>query len=282
MKTYYECIPCFVNQTLRFLKGTDSAHYEKILKEVLHLLGDTDFADSPPKISKSVLDIFEKYYGEFDSYAETKKESNLYIMGMYDELSRMVSESSDPFDAAMRLSIAGNVIDFGASHKFTNETIHEDIKKILSSKEICPEFLKSEIGKAEKILYIGDNAGEIVFDKLFIEQLPKNKITFAVRGKAILNDVLMEDALMVGLSDMVPVISNGSGLPGTVLNQCSAEFRDMFDKSDLIISKGQGNYETLSGTDKNIYFLLKVKCPVIARDIGCKLNSFLVKKNSIN
>lgn len=280
MKTYYECIPCFINQALNFFKDTDTTHHEKILKEVLHLLGDTDFTDSPPKISKSVLEIFERYYGEFDLYAEIKRESNLYIMGMYGELSRMVYDSSDPFDTAMRLAIAGNVIDFGANHKFTNETIHEDMKKVISSKGICAEFLKSEVEKAKRILYIGDNAGEIVFDKLFIEQLPKSKITFAVRGKAILNDVLMEDAQMVGLSDMVAVINNGSGLPGTVLNQCSSEFRDMFDKSDLIISKGQGNYETLSGTDKNIYFLLKVKCPVIARDIGCELNSFLVKKNS--
>ncbi len=278
MKTYYECIPCFINQTLRVLKGKDKAHHEKVLKDVLHLLGDTDFADSPPEISRSVLDIFERYYGEFDSYADIKKNSNLYIMGLYDDLFKMVSNSSDPFDTAMRLAMAGNVIDFGANHTFTNKTIHDDIEKVLSAKDITSELLKYEVQKAEKILYIGDNAGEIVFDKLFLSQFPKDKVTFSVRGKPILNDVLMEDAQMVGLADMMKVVSNGSGLPGTLLSSCSSEFRDIFDEADLIISKGQGNYETLSEVDKNIFFLLKIKCPVIARDLGCELNSFLVRQ----
>ena len=110
----------------------------------------------------------------------------------------------------MRLAMAGNVIDFGASHKFNDETIHTGIKKILLLKEINSELLKEEVNKAKSILYIGDNAGEIVFDNLFIEQFPLEKVTFAVCGKAILSDAVMEDAEVIGLTDLVPVISNGT------------------------------------------------------------------------
>lgn len=259
------------------IKGREPVQQEKILKEVLHILGDTDFSISPPELTRKVFDVIEKYNGESDSYSEVKKKSNLYIMGLYDELEKIVSSSSDPFDTAMRLAMAGNVIDFGANHKFTDKTIHEDIEKALSAKGINSEPLKKAVLKAQRILYIGDNAGEIVFDKLFISQMPMHKVTFSVRGKAVLNDALMEDAQMVGLSDMVSVISNGAGFPGTVLGHCSSEFKEIFNSADLIISKGQGNYETMSAMDKNIFFLLKVKCPVIASDLGCKMGSFVIK-----
>ena len=121
--------------------------------------------------------------------------------------------------------------------------------------------------------------GEVVFDKLFLEHLPIEKITYAVRGEAVLNDVLMEDAEYVGLTELLPVISNGSALPGTVLKYCSEEFKEVFDNADLIISKGQGNYETMSGLDKHIIFLLMIKCPVIGRDIGRETGSFIVLDN---
>lgn len=279
MKTYYECVPCFINQTLRMLKSHESPHQEQVLKEVLRILADADFNSSPPELTRKVFDVFEKYYGHTDIYRDIKKESNSYILSMYKELAGIVESSLDPFDTAMRLAIAGNVIDFGANHKFTNDIIHHDIKSALSANGLSSQELKAEVNKAQNILYLGDNAGEIVFDKLFVTQFPKGKVKFAVRGKAVLNDALMEDAQMAGLTEIVEVISNGTGLPGTVLKYCSPEFREVFDNADLVISKGQGNYETLNGTDKNIFFLLKVKCPVIARDLGCSLNSFLACKN---
>ena len=277
MKTYYECIPCFLKQTVHALDAIDPLHHEVILKKVLHKLGDTDFSLSPPEMVQKVFEIIETYNGKIDYYADAKKKSNKYILDMYDELSAIISNSEDPFDTAMRLAIAGNIIDFGAKHDFSDKLIHTEIEKVLASKEISSKVLKHEVKKAKKILYIGDNTGEIVFDKLFLEQLPLEKITYVVRGEAVLNDVLMEDAEMVGLTDMLTVVSNGSVLlPGTVLKYCSPEFRELFYKADLIISKGQGNYETMSSLEQNIIFLLMIKCPVIGRDIGFKTGSFVV------
>ena len=277
MKTYYECIPCFLKQTVRALDAIEPCHHEAVIRKVLHKLGETDFSLSPPEMVQKVFEVVESYCGKVDYYAGAKKKSNKYIMDMYDDLSGIISNSVDPFDTAMRLAIAGNIIDFGAKHDFSDKLIHAEIEKVLVSEEISSELLKDEVKKAEKILYIGDNAGEIVFDKLFLEQLPIEKITYAVRGEAVLNDVIMEDAEMVGLTDMLPVISNGSALlPGTVLEYCSPKFRELFYSVDLIISKGQGNYETMSGLEQNIIFLLMIKCPVIGRDIGRKTGSFVV------
>ena len=279
MKTYYECIPCFLSQTVRALNAIDPLHHEAVIREVLHKLGDTDFSLSPPEMVRKVFEVVESYNGKIDYYADAKKKSNKYILDMYEELSEIISNSDDPFDTAMRLAIAGNIIDFGAKHDFSDELIHTEIEKALVSEEISSELLKDEVKKAKNILYVGDNAGEIVFDKLFLEQLPIEKITYAVRGEAVLNDVLMEDAETVGLTDMLPVISNGSALPGTVLKHCSEEFRKIFNNADLVISKGQGNYETMSRLDHNIIFLLMIKCPVIGRDIGKKTGSFVVKQS---
>ena len=150
-------------------------------------------------------------------------------------------------------------------------------RKELETKTV--DELHKQIREAKDILYLGDNAGEIVFDRLFIEQLPYQKLTYVVRGEPIINDVTIEDAREVDMCDLVEVIDNGSDAPGTILDNCSHEFQKRFAYSDLIIAKGQGNYETLSDVDQRIFFLLQVKCPVIARDIGCEVGSFVVKNN---
>jgi damage-control phosphatase, subfamily I len=283
MKIYYECFPCFVKQGIRMLKhgdNTDSKHDEAIIRELMHTLGDIDFAKSPPEMTRVIFDIFEKYYSDMDDvYYHEKRSSNQYILEMYDELSAMVKKSSDPFDTAMRLAITGNIIDFGANPTFLNEHIHSDIEKALEDKNLNSALLKEEISRADRILYIGDNAGEIVFDKLFLEQLPVEKITYSVRGSHILNDALIEDAEMVGLTKLLPVISSGSNYPGTILKACSNEFKNEFENADLIISKGQGNYETLSDIDRNIIFMLRIKCPVVARDIDHPRGGFFVGKS---
>ena len=184
MKTYYECIPCFLQQTLRSLNAVDTVYHEDILRKVLYKLGDMDFSLSPPEIVFEVSNIIKEYTGKIDHFADAKKKSNKYIMDMYEELSNIISDSDDPLDTAMRLAIAGNIIDFGAKHDFSDELIHAEIDKVLVSEEISSDLLKKEVKKAERILYVGDNAGEIVFDKLFLKQLPIEKITYVVRGRS--------------------------------------------------------------------------------------------------
>ena len=132
------------------------------------------------------------------------------------------------------------------------------------------KLLKEEIDNAKRILFIGDNAGEIVLDKIFIENLPREKITYVVRGGPALNDATIEDAKMVGMMDFVSVITTGLDMPAAVLPFCSNKFLDEYRKSDLVIAKGQGNYEALCDEDKNIIFLLKIKCPIVAENFNGK------------
>jgi len=142
MKTYHECIPCFLKQTIRSLNTVESDHHEVIIKEVLHKLGDMDLSLSPPEIVYELSSLIKKHTGNIDHYADEKKKSNKYIMGMYKNLSKIIESSNDPFDTAMRLAISGNIIDFGAKHDFSDEMIHAQIDKVLISKEICSDLLK--------------------------------------------------------------------------------------------------------------------------------------------
>ena len=271
MKTYLECLPCFVRQALTILEYIPVEKHEEFLRESMHMLGDVDYSLTPPQLAGVMYKLAYKYTDIRDFYEGKKKESNNFLLLMYPELKKTIDEAEYSFGAAVRYAIAGNIIDFGAMHNFSMELIHSELEKALNAAEITYESIRSlekEVENAKKILYIGDNAGEIVFDKLLIEYLPKEKIVFSVRGEPIINDALMTDAEQVGLTEIVRVISNGSTLPGTCLSECSEEFNEYFNNADLIISKGQGNYETLNDVDKNIFFLLKVKCPVVARDIS--------------
>jgi uncharacterized protein with ATP-grasp and redox domains len=272
-------MPCFVNQALTAMQNIPEENKESLLREVFKRIAKIDFSLSPPEMARDIFDIIEVYLPDNDFYFDIKKKSNRYILNLEDDLRMKITEASDPFMIGLHLAIAGNIIDFGAKNDFSDQCIHAEIKEALEIKldKTLTDRFQKEIMNADKILYLGDNAGEIIFDKLFIEQLPLDKITFVVRGSAIINDALMADAEMVGMTELVKVVSNGDNIPGTVLHRCSNEFKTLFEESDLIISKGQGNYETLSGIDKNICFLLKAKCPVIAKDLNRKVGDFIIK-----
>ena len=181
----------------------------------------------------------------------------------------------------LRLSIAGNIIDYGVNDEIGRSDVLGSIEhsmKIDIDKEAVDSFSRDAIRDAHSILYLGDNAGEIVFDYLFIEQMPSEKLTFVVRGAPVINDVTLKDARQTNMVDLVNVIDNGSDAPGTILEDCSKEFQQRFEAADLVIAKGQGNYETLSDSNKkNNAFFLQVKCLAIARDIGCEVGSFIVR-----
>lgn len=278
MKTYLQCLPCFANQAVNALPMIPENTREAVLRDVMKALSEIDFEIPPPRMAKVIFDIIKKHTGNIDFYADARKKSNEYVLQHLDSFRSIIENSEKPLETAIKLAIAGNVIDFGAKHDFSDEQIHDNIEAVLSADFADSEIdnLINEIQKADKILYIGDNAGEIVFDKLLVELMPKHKTTFAVRGKPVINDALMDDARTVGMTDLVAVIDNGTDVPGTVLEESSEAFRKTFKEADLVISKGQGNYETLSNVDKNIFFLLKVKCDVVARDLELPKNSFVV------
>jgi len=258
----------------------DQKIMERILRQVLFRLANVSFDNTPPFIGRNIHRIIKLLSGNNDPYLEIKKDSNTLAMKMMLSLKELIKSSTDPFETAVRLAIAGNIIDYGQGNYVGEEKIKKTISQCLDqpiSKENFNE-LKEEIEKASNILYLGDNAGEVFFDKLLIEELNGYPITFVVRGAPTINDALRDDARMAGLDKLVAVVDNGSDVPGTILEECSEEFKRLFFEADLVIAKGQGNYETLSDEQKKIFFLLKAKCPVIAEDIGCQEGDMVIAK----
>ena len=230
---------------------------------------------SAPRIQQIINSEFGHIVGA-DPFKSEKKESNAIALELYKSVKPMVQQSPIPFLMALKLSIAGNVMDYGAQNSFDiNATIDKALKTPFAIDHSTD--LKSRIFTAKHILYLGDNAGEIVFDRLLIETVMHNHETYAVRGKAILNDATIDDAFAVGMDKVADVISNGAGNPSTVLDDCSDEFVQVFNHVDLIISKGQGNLEGLIDlNDSRIFFLLMVKCDVIAERLCAEKGSFNV------
>ncbi len=285
MRTYFDCIPCFVRQVLDSVRLTtdDEDIQEQVMRQALCLACKMDLRQSPPAMAQKIHRIIRELTGEQDPYLQIKNRFNKLALEMYPELKEQVEASADPLETAVRLAIAGNIIDFGVDCVLEESRVEKIITESLTAAldmNALEEF-KSATAQSKNILYLGDNAGEIVFDRLLIEQLPCEDITFVVKSGPVINDATMEDAEIVGLTDIVTVIDNGSDAPGTILESCSKEFRRRFSEVDLVIAKGQGNYETLSDTDKDAFFILRAKCPVIARHLGCEVGSMVLVKNEI-
>lgn len=283
MRIFLDCIPCFVRQALdsaRLVTDDEQIH-EKVVREVLRLAADLDMSQSPPVIGQRIHRLIRKLIGNTDPYRELKQRFNRLALELCAELEERIRTSEDPMETAVRLAIAGNIIDLGVKTSIKESDVEKIIRDCLTAdfdiRQV--EEFRNAVSRAEKILYLVDNAGEIVFDRLLIEQLPLEKVTVVVKGEPVINDATMEDADVAGLTRIVEVIDNGSDAPGTILESCSQAFRNCFAESDLVIAKGQGNYETLSDADKNIFFILKAKCPVIARDLGCEVGEMILRKS---
>jgi len=278
-------MPCFIRQALEAARhATDDPEvHEQVVREVLHLASDMDMNQNPPAIGQQIHRWVRNLSGDPDPYRRVKEAFNAIALALYPELRERVNRADNPLETAIRLAIAGNIIDFGVFGSVETEMLEQTIDECLSADfdlSALEEFTEA-IQSAGRILFLADNAGEIVFDRLLIEQLPLEKVTVAVKGAPIINDATMADAEAAGLTSMVKVIDNGSDVPGTLLRSCSESFQYVFENADLIIAKGQGNYETLSEADRPIYFLLKVKCPVIAEHIGCETGRMFFQKTAV-
>jgi uncharacterized protein with ATP-grasp and redox domains len=284
MRIYLDCISCFVRQALDAarLATDDEQIHEEVVRGVLRLASELDVSRSPPAIGQQIHRLIRKLTGSDDPYRKIKSRFNNMGLTLYPELRKRIMNSENPIETAIRLAIAGNIIDFGVDGSVDGSDLNRAISESLAA-DFDRTHLRSfqdAIRQAERILYVADNAGEIVFDRLLIEQLPYEKVTVAVKGKPVINDATREDAVVAGLPRIVEVIDNGSDGPGTILETCSQTFRGRFEDADLIIAKGQGNYETLSDTDKNIFFMLKAKCPVIAKDLCCEVGEMILQKSN--
>jgi len=285
MKTFLDCIPCIVRQTLDAVRlvASDDAFHERVLREVLRAAAAMDLHQTPPEMAQWIHRRIRELIAQTDPYRQIKDRFNRMALELYPTLREWVEQSDNPMETAVRLAIAGNVIDFGVNSQLSETEVRQSVRHALStSLDADIDGFSRAVSDAERILYLTDNAGEIVFDRLLIEQMPPGKVTVGVRGSPVINDATMTDAEDTGVVLSAEVIENGSDAPGTILADCSKNFLERFNKADLIIAKGQGNYETLSEVDKDIYFLLKAKCPVITRDIGCQMNSLVLRRSTLS
>lgn len=280
MRTYLECIPCIIDQTIKIARQVtqDEKQQEILLQKVLATLSSISYQQTPPYLGREAHRVIRKVLNNHDPFLRLKREFNQVVKKLYPSMKERIENSSDQFAYAVKLAIAGNIIDFGPGHHFE---LMKTIDQVLLKKPAIDdtESLRKDLEKASLILYLGDNTGETFFDKILIEQMPSAEIYYAVRGSPVINDATSEDAYYAGLDQVAKVISNGSDAPGTILEDCSEEFKNIFERADLVIAKGHGNYETLNEVKgKRLYFLLMVKCKIIARDLGCSVGDFVIKK----
>ena len=281
MVTQLECIPCFVRQSLEALKQItdDEDIIKRALRRVLKEASEFDMDQSPPEMAQAIHKIIREESGSPDPYYEIKKRSDECALSLCESVSGKVKAHENPFAAALRFAVAGNILDFALLSSWDNEKIEGSFEKALHCDLDEDEVIKlqKETASAGTVLILGDNAGETVFDRIFIENLgTRAKVYYAVKSSPIINDATESDAQAAGIDKVAEILPNGSDAPGTLLNRCSQKFLDIFKSADVVIAKGQANFETLNEEDRMVYFLTQIKCGVIAERYGMELGHWLV------
>jgi uncharacterized protein with ATP-grasp and redox domains len=283
MKISRECIHCLARQAVEIAEEATNNEkmQEEIIKRSLKELGEIDFNETAPEVAFRMHQHAKNITGIKDPYVRLKEQYNKVAKEIYERIieEKWLDNAEDPFDMACRLAIAGNIIDFSVGLKLERsdivKSVEDSIKHdIFGTGSIA---LRKAVEKSKNIMYIADNSGEIIFDKFLLENLPLDKVTYVVKGGPIVNDATMQDAISTGVADIVKVIDNGHSAQGTVLKDCSSTFKREFDKADLVISKGQANFETLSDIkNKTIFYLMRAKCSSVASAVGCKQMDYVL------
>ena len=281
MSLHPNCIPCILNQSLyaaRIAKINDEKIQLDILKYVIKELNNIDNIETAPELSIKIQDIVKVFSGINDPYAEEKEKNLKRASKFVPYLKTYINNSYDKLEQAVRVAILGNIIDLGANPDFNLE---DEINRINSNNIVLDDYplFKERVKKAKYILYIGDNAEEAIFDKLLIEQLQCKNIIFVVRDDYILNDVTIDFAKKIGLNKIAEVISSGSRAAGINLKETNKIFNEYFFNAPVIIAKGQGNFETLGNCGKEIFYMFKVKCAVVAKRTGYKVGTSVLLKS---
>lgn len=271
------CIHCMVDRHLNHY-DVDAPEEKKLayMQEVLGILSEAKTFESAPVITERIYELQRKMFGETVDFSQIKHTYNQMMKKEEDKIVQEIAKAKDPLKRAIQYAMTGNYIDFGAMSHVDNAKLEELLDKSEENQIDEKEYarLREDLEKASKMVYLTDNCGEIVLDKILIGQImkryPKIELTVIVRGKPALNDATIEDAQEIGLSDMVKVIGNGSGITGTWIPEISREAGEMIDTADLILSKGQGNFETLQGCKKNIYYMFLCKCQLFVERFQMK------------
>ena len=280
MRLFLDCLPCMLRQVLEAAAmATDEEMIQaQIMDEAMELLSKYRAYSCAPKLCGAMHSVVKRRTGIEDPYTKIKARDIAAALQLEPALHRFVAGKRDPLHGALKVAATGNVLDSALLKDL-------DIKACLSGElekpfAVCDiEDFAQDLSKGKQILIIGDNAGEVVFDKILAQQLSHDhQVVYAVRDSAIINDATLEEARRAGMPAYAQVVSTGCGLPGAVLEACSESFKELFSQADIVISKGQGNYEALSEPPRDVYFLLKAKCPRIAGALDVDLNAYVFKK----
>jgi uncharacterized protein with ATP-grasp and redox domains len=281
MKLHLDCIPCFVRQTLdaaRALELDDTAA-RTLLARTLELLAKLDWDDPPPVIGQEIHRAIRELTGDPDPYLQRKISDTKIALGLLPGIEELVASSESPFLTAVLFSIAGNAIDLGAKSAVDAgvEAAFQDALARPVDREAVGR-LERAARDAGDVLFLTDNAGEIVFDRPLLDEIGRQKLTLAVRGGPAINDATLDDAGRSGLTERFRVISNGSDAPGTWLPDCSPAFVDRFEEADLVIAKGQGNFESLSDCPRSVFFLFLTKCAAVSARLGIPPGQYVIRE----
>lgn len=287
MMMHHECILCNLKQVYRIIRISDRTDEEarRLVALAMEYLSKVDYAKTNSEIMGETWKLITGEIGNGNPYNEIKEHYNSLLLREEENLRKVIECSANPLYSAVRLSALGNQIDFAGKRE--TSFILDDLYQSLGQEFAIDhsKLLFDDLEKAKMLLYLGDNCGEIVLDKLFLQQIkkqyPKLSIVYGVRGNPVVNDVTMDDANFVGMNTVAEILENGSGALGTVLDDTSQEFQDVFTKSDLVISKGQGNFESLSDHESTIiYHIMMVKCERIAEKLDVPEGTIVCMKNN--
>lgn len=266
MKLYAACMSCLLSgQEKRIRDYQNEDEKAEYMKELMRLIVNSTEETCAPWLAAQIEKVYEKYFGKNGDYKAIKEEYNRLVMSMEEKLEKKLQQETDPLRAALIYARVGNYIDFSAVEKVDQDAflaLFDRKEDVLDEKEY--QYFCKELEQSKTLVYLLDNCGEIVLDKLVIrilkDRYPQLKITAFVRGAEVVNDVTMDDAIFTGLTEEVEVLSNGDDVAGTILSRLSEETREKMEKADVILSKGQGNFESLYGCGLNVYYLFLCKC----------------------
>jgi uncharacterized protein with ATP-grasp and redox domains len=280
-----DCWVCAMRQALGAarLVGGDEEFQHNVLQETARLLAASPRDVTPPEAGEGLYAMIREMSGNDDPFAEMKRQQNQTVMAIVPWLCETIAGADDPLLMAVRLAIAGNTVDPGAQASFELE---KSVKEAVEGVGVLEHFeaFAERLAGARDVLLVADNSGEIVFDMLLIETMRKEKpdglyVTVAVRSAPIINDVTEVEAREIGLDRLARIIQSGSEMPGTVLARTTPEFREAFESADLVISKGQGNWETLEDSEREVFFMFQAKCPAVAAYNDCAEGALLLLCN---
>ena len=281
MRTYPECYHCILGQAVSALEiaRVDQAVQIQTIKKVLQTLIDLEDTLSPSAIAGETNRVIRESIGVEDIYKKAKEESHQLAISYLDDLRALANQGNDSLEQALKIGAAGNIID--VIHADDYDLWHEVISTV--SRDLLGggiDAFRAKIQKSPHLLYLGDNVGETIFDRVLIENLDI-PVIYAVKGGPIFNDATLDEALAAGIDQVAEVVETGAQSPGTILEQCSEDFQSLFHASPVILAKGQANFETLDDQGKKVFFLLRVKCPVLGTELDAPLGSLVLKQGSV-